>query len=139
MNPRFHAFGHVAHPLAGVDREVADKFEGGKRGEREFRRKVTRQRTAGETRLAVDHHGAGTADAGAADEVELERRILGVAKFIESNEQRHRVGFFQLIGLHVRHALRILRVEAQDADLEHAVLLVGGLLNISHFDVNLQN
>ena len=34
-------------------------------------------------------------------------------------------GFLELVRLHVWNAVRILRVVAQDADLEHAVLLLG--------------
>ena len=123
VDPRLHAFGHVAHPLAGVDRQVADQFEGWQRRERELGRQVLRQGAAGKTRLAVDEHRARAADAGTANEVELERRILMIADVVERDEERHGIGLFELIRLHVRDAFRILRVVAQDADLQKTVLL----------------
>ena len=150
VNPCFHAFGHVAHPLAGVDRKVADEFERRQGGEREFRRKILGKRTAGEAGLAVDQHGAAAANTSAANEVELQGRILLVAQIVERNEERHRVRFLELVRLHVRNAVRILRVVAQDADLEHAVLLLSsgsgrgggsrrGLLSfLGHFCYQLQ-
>ena len=124
MNPRFHAFRHVAHPLAGVDGQVTDQFERRQRSKREFGRKITGQRTAGQTGLAVNQHRAAAANTGTAHEVELKSRILVIAKFIQKNEQRHRISFFAFKRLHVRHACGISRVVAQDADLEHAVLLL---------------
>jgi len=71
VNPRFHAFGHVTHPLTGIDGQVANQFKGRQRSEREFRRKVAGQRAASQTRLTIDHHGAGTTNPSAADEVKL--------------------------------------------------------------------
>ena len=67
---------------------------------------------------AVDHHRAAAADAGAADEVELQRRVLLLADLVQRDEQRHAVGFLELVGLHVRHAAGLLRVVAQHADLQ---------------------
>ena len=97
VNPRFHAFAHVAHPLTGIDREVTDQFERRQRSKREFRGKVTGERTAGKAGLTVDHHGAGTADTGAADEVKLQRRILRVTQFVQQNvDLEHTVLLFNL-------------------------------------------
>ena len=59
---------------------------------------------------------------GAADEVELQRGVLLFADFVERDEQGHPVRLFQLVRLHVRDAAGLLRVVAQDADLEPAVL-----------------
>jgi hypothetical protein len=48
-------------------------------GERDVGADVARQRAAGERRAAVDHHRAASADARAAHEVELQRRIEPLA------------------------------------------------------------
>ena len=53
---------------------------------------------------AVDHHRAAAADARAADEVELQRRILLLADLVQRDEQRHAIGFLELVRLHARHA-----------------------------------
>ena len=73
--------------------------------------------------LAVNQLGAAAANTSAANEVELQGRILLVAQIVERNEERHRVRFLELVRLHVRNAVRILRVVAQDADLKQTVLL----------------
>jgi hypothetical protein len=74
-----------------------------------------RQASAG---LAVDDHRATAADAGAADEVELQRRVLLLADLAERDEQRHAVGFLELVALPVRHAAGLLRVVAQHVQLQ---------------------
>jgi hypothetical protein len=38
---------------------------------------------------AVDHHAAAAADAGAADEVELQRRVELLADLVQRDEERH--------------------------------------------------
>src|SRR5215510_3897653 len=70
-----------------------------------------------EGRTAVDHHAAAAADAGAANEVELQGRILLLANLAQGDEQGHVFRFVDLVSLHARHALLILRVEAKNADL----------------------
>jgi hypothetical protein len=59
--------------------------------------------------------------AGAADEVELQRRVLLLADLVEGDEQRHPVGFLELVGLHARRTRRLLGVVAEHIDRELAV------------------
>ena len=131
MNPGLDTLRHIAHPLAGVHGKVTNQLKARERGEREFARQIAGQRTAGEARLAVDQHRAGTADASAADEVELQRRILFITQIVQRDEEGHTVAFFELISLHVRNTVRILRVVTQDADLKQTVL--GFSLGFAHF------
>ena len=80
---------------------------------------VLRQRAAGEVRPAVDDHAAAAADAGAADEVERERRVELLADLVERDEQRHARRFLELEHVDVRHARRVLRVVPQDVEVQH--------------------
>ncbi len=128
VQPGLEPLARAAHPLAGVHRQVADQLEHRQRRERDLGADVARQRAAGERRPAVDHHRAAAADAGAADEVELQRWIQLLADLGQRDEQRHALGLLELVGLHVRHARGILRVVAQDVqpDLRGARRLVLG-------------
>jgi hypothetical protein len=60
-----------------------------------------RQHAAGQRRAAVDQHRAAAADAGAADEVELQRSVQLVADLGQRDEQRHARRVVQFVGLPV--------------------------------------
>ncbi len=120
VQPSLEPLAHPAHPLAGVDRQVADQLEERQRRQRDLGTEVLGERAAGERRPSVDHHRAAAADAGAADEVELQRRVLLLADLVQRDEQRHPVGFLEVVGLHARRPRGFLRVVAQRADLELA-------------------
>src|SRR5262245_54578364 len=92
VQPRLQTLTHPAHPLAGIHRQVRNQFEYRQRRQRDLRRQVLGQRPAGEGRTAVDDHAAAAADAGAADEVELERRLLLFTNLVERDKQRHPFG-----------------------------------------------
>ena len=119
--PGLDTFGHTAHPLTCVDRQVADEFEAGKRSQSEVIRKISCQAAAGQSRFTVNEHCAGTANTGTANEVELEGRILCVSQFIQENVESHRVRFGNGVSLQVRNAIRISRVVTKNAYLEHAM------------------
>src|SRR4029453_8620945 len=119
-------------PLAGVDRQVTDQLEHWQVRQRDLRPDLFSERAEVGARPAVDHHPAAHADAGAANEVELQRWILLLAELVEGDEQRHAVGLFELISLHTRRAGRILRVVAQDLERERAMRgLLGHGQNLS--------
>ena len=74
---------------------------------------VPRQGPASESGPAVDHHRAAAADAGAADEVELQRRIELLANLLQRDEERHAFRLLELVRLKVRHARRIGRTRSE--------------------------
>ena len=121
VHPRLQALAHGPHPFAGVDGKIGDQLEYRKGRERYLRTKILRQRATGESGTAVDHHRTTAADPGAAYKIELQRRVLVLADFVERDEQRHAVRLFQIVALHVRGTAALLRVVAQYADLELAV------------------
>ena len=121
VHPRLQALAHRPHPFAGVDGKIGDQLEYRKGRERYLRTKILRQRATGESGTAVDHHRTTAADPGAAYKIELQRRVLVLADFVERDEQRHAVCLFQIVALHVRGTAALLRVVAQYADLELAV------------------
>jgi hypothetical protein len=77
-------------------------------------RQLRGQRATGQTGSTIDHHRAGTADAGAADEIETQPGIERLADAGQRDEQRHARRFFQLILHDTRLAGGIARVVAED-------------------------
>jgi hypothetical protein len=89
VDPGLEALGGAAHPLAGVHREVADQLEDRQRRQRDGGAVVFGEGAAGQPRAAVDEHPAAAADAGAADEVELQRGVEVLADLVEGDEEGH--------------------------------------------------
>lgn len=110
VDPGLDLFVHAAEPGSRIDGEVSDDFENRKRMQGDVGRERARLCFAGEAGAPVDHHRAGTADAGAAAEVELQSGILLFADHVERHEEVHTGMLRQLIGLHVRLGGGILRV-----------------------------
>ena len=125
VDPGLEAFAHRAHPLAGIHGQVADQLEDRQRRQRDVRAEILGERAARQTGPAVDQHRATATDARAADEVELQRRVLVFADLGQGDEQRHAGRFLDLIGLQTRDGTGFLRVVAQHADTELAAFRVG--------------
>ena len=118
VHPRLEPLAHRAHPVAGIDRQVADQLEHRQRRQRDVRPDVLGEGSTGKVGATVDHHPAAAADARAADKVELQRRVELLPDLVQRDEERHALRLLELEGLHVRHAGRVGRVVAHDAQLD---------------------
>src|ERR1700682_2644646 len=86
MNPGLQSLAHRAHPLAGIHREVGNQLKHRQGCERDLRAEILGERTAGETRPAIDQHAAAAADARATDKIKCERRIELLADLVQCDE-----------------------------------------------------
>ena len=100
MDPALHPFTHGLHEFTGVHGKVPDELEP-RQGQQFYLTigKLGGEGTAGQIRLAIDDHGAGAADSGPADKVELKAGILLFPDFVQGYEDGHTRGFLYLIGL----------------------------------------
>lgn len=110
VDPGLDLFVHAAEPGSRIHGEVSNDLEDRKRMQGDVGRERARLCFAGEAGAPVDHHRAGTADTGAAAEVELQGGILLFPDHVERHKEVHAGMLRQLIGLHVRLGGGILRV-----------------------------
>ena len=120
MNPRLDLAAHFTEPYARIHRQVAKQLEDRQGMQDDVIRQITGLGMAGEAGTPVDDHAAGTADARAAAEVELEARILLFADDVQRDEQGHGVVFFHMKRLHVRNGGGIKRIVPEHLDMQFA-------------------
>ena len=126
MNPRTHLLVHGPEPGSRIHGEIPDQFKHGKRHERNFRGKFFRQGLAGKPGSSVYDHGAGTADAGPAAEIELEGRILLFPDPGKNNEKGHAVCLLQIKDIRMGNRLAVFRVVSKYIEFQsssHLILL----------------
>lgn len=128
MDPGLGLLVHLAEPDARVHGQIADELEDGQGHERDGLWQVLGLGLAGQTRTAVDDHGAGAADAGPAAEVEDEAGVLFLAQTVQRDEEGHVGGLLHHKGLHVRSGFLVLGIVAEYFKLEQSSHVVSLLL-----------
>ena len=103
VNPRFDLAAHFTEPHARIHGQVAKQLEDRQGMQDDMIGQIPGLGMAGEAGTPVDDHAAGTADARATAEVELEARVLLLADDVQRDEQGHGAVFFHIKRLHVRN------------------------------------
>ena len=120
VNPRFDFAAHFTEPHARIHGQVAKQLEDRQGMQDDVIGQIPGLGMAGEAGTPVDDHAAGTADARATAEVELEARILLLTDDVQRDEQGHGAVFFHIKRLHVRNGGGIKRIVPEHLDMQFA-------------------